>query len=111
MEFPRHAGKTAGRRPETRLFDELQARAQQFGVSRLSARGKTGLHRQFSAPAQNAAKLWYNLRFSPILWIVFMAKAKDTAKEAPKARASKAKEKAAEKALLQGADGRNSGTA
>ena len=31
-----------------------------------------------------------------------MAKAKDTAKEAPKARASKAKEKAAEKALLQG---------
>ncbi|MBP5987041.1 MAG: RNA polymerase sigma factor RpoD [Azonexus sp.] len=33
---------------------------------------------------------------------MFMAKAKDTAKEAPKARASKAKEKAAEKALLQG---------
>jgi RNA polymerase primary sigma factor len=32
-----------------------------------------------------------------------MAKAKDTAKEAPKARASKAKEKAAEKALLEGA--------
>ena len=32
-----------------------------------------------------------------------MAKAKDTAKEAPKARTSKAKEKAAEKALLQGA--------
>ena len=32
-----------------------------------------------------------------------MAKAKDTAKEAPKARISKAKEKAAEKALLQGA--------
>ncbi len=32
-----------------------------------------------------------------------MAKAKDTAKEAPKARASKAKEKAAEKALLDGA--------
>lgn len=31
-----------------------------------------------------------------------MAKAKDTAKEAPKARTSKAKEKAAEKALLQG---------
>src|SRR5574343_346656 len=31
-----------------------------------------------------------------------MAKAKDTANEAPKARASKAKEKAAEKALLQG---------
>ncbi len=31
-----------------------------------------------------------------------MAKAKDIAKEAPKARASKAKEKAAEKALLQG---------
>jgi RNA polymerase primary sigma factor len=31
-----------------------------------------------------------------------MAKAKDTAKEAPKARISKAKEKAAEKALLQG---------
>ncbi|MBV2192037.1 MAG: RNA polymerase sigma factor RpoD, partial [Azonexus sp.] len=33
---------------------------------------------------------------------MFMAKAKDTAKEAPKARTSKAKEKAAEKALLQG---------
>jgi RNA polymerase primary sigma factor len=32
-----------------------------------------------------------------------MAKAKDTAKEAPKARISKAKEKAAEKALLEGA--------
>jgi len=32
-----------------------------------------------------------------------MAKAKDTAKEAPKARISKAKEKAAEKALLDGA--------
>ncbi|WP_374276370.1 RNA polymerase sigma factor RpoD [Azonexus sp.] len=32
-----------------------------------------------------------------------MAKAKDTAKEAPKARTSKAKEKAAEKALLEGA--------
>ncbi|WP_404818063.1 RNA polymerase sigma factor RpoD [Quatrionicoccus australiensis] len=32
-----------------------------------------------------------------------MAKAKDTAKEAPKARVSKAKEKAAEKALLDGA--------
>ncbi len=32
-----------------------------------------------------------------------MAKAKDTAKEAPKARTSKAKEKAAEKALLDGA--------
>ena len=32
-----------------------------------------------------------------------MAKAKDTAKEAPKARSSKAKEKAAEKALLDGA--------
>jgi RNA polymerase primary sigma factor len=32
-----------------------------------------------------------------------MAKAKDTAKEAPKARTSKAKEKAAEKALLAGA--------
>ena len=32
-----------------------------------------------------------------------MAKATDTAKEAPKARISKAKEKAAEKALLQGA--------
>uniref|UniRef100_Q47IP8 RNA polymerase sigma factor RpoD n=1 Tax=Dechloromonas aromatica (strain RCB) TaxID=159087 RepID=Q47IP8_DECAR len=31
-----------------------------------------------------------------------MAKAKDTAKEAPKARTSKAKDKAAEKALLQG---------
>ena len=31
-----------------------------------------------------------------------MAKAKDTAKEAPKARTSKAKEKAAEKALLEG---------
>ncbi len=31
-----------------------------------------------------------------------MAKAKDTAKEAPKARISKAKEKAAEKAILQG---------
>ena len=31
-----------------------------------------------------------------------MAKAKDTAKDAPKARTSKAKEKAAEKALLQG---------
>jgi RNA polymerase primary sigma factor len=40
-----------------------------------------------------------------------MAKAKDTAKEAPKARTSKAKEKAAEKALLAGRDGRNSGTA
>nr|WP_088178937.1 RNA polymerase sigma factor RpoD [Dechloromonas denitrificans] len=34
---------------------------------------------------------------------MFMAKAKDTAKEAPKARTSKAKEKAAEKALLEGA--------
>ncbi|MDP3540744.1 MAG: RNA polymerase sigma factor RpoD [Azonexus sp.] len=34
---------------------------------------------------------------------MFMAKAKDTAKEAPKARISKAKEKAAEKALLEGA--------
>ncbi|UCV14702.1 RNA polymerase sigma factor RpoD [Quatrionicoccus australiensis] len=34
---------------------------------------------------------------------MFMAKAKDTAKEAPKARVSKAKEKAAEKALLDGA--------
>ncbi|HEX6733860.1 MAG TPA: RNA polymerase sigma factor RpoD [Azonexus sp.] len=34
---------------------------------------------------------------------MFMAKAKDTAKEAPKARTSKAKEKAAEKALLDGA--------
>ena len=32
-----------------------------------------------------------------------MAKAKDTAKEAPKARTSKAKEKAAERALLEGA--------
>ncbi len=32
-----------------------------------------------------------------------MAKAKDTAKEAPKARTSKAKDKAAEKALLEGA--------
>jgi RNA polymerase primary sigma factor len=32
-----------------------------------------------------------------------MAKAKDTAKEAPKARISKAKEKAAEKALIEGA--------
>ena len=32
-----------------------------------------------------------------------MAKAKDTAKETPKARTSKAKEKAAEKALLEGA--------
>lgn len=32
-----------------------------------------------------------------------MAKAKDTAKEAPKARTAKAKEKAAEKALLEGA--------
>ena len=32
-----------------------------------------------------------------------MAKAKDTAKEAPKARTTKAKEKAAEKALLEGA--------
>ena len=32
-----------------------------------------------------------------------MVKAKDTAKEAPKARTSKAKEKAAEKALLAGA--------
>ncbi|KAB2924602.1 MAG: RNA polymerase sigma factor RpoD [Dechloromonas sp.] len=34
---------------------------------------------------------------------MFMAKAKDTAKEAPKARTTKAKEKAAEKALLEGA--------
>ncbi|MDR1996080.1 MAG: RNA polymerase sigma factor RpoD [Azonexus sp.] len=34
---------------------------------------------------------------------MFMAKAKDTVKEAPKARISKAKEKAAEKALLNGA--------
>ncbi|WP_298395355.1 RNA polymerase sigma factor RpoD [uncultured Azonexus sp.] len=34
---------------------------------------------------------------------MFMAKAKDTAKEAPKARTSKAKDKAAEKALLEGA--------
>nr|WP_306605785.1 RNA polymerase sigma factor RpoD [Azonexus sp.] len=34
---------------------------------------------------------------------MFMAKAKDIAKEAPKARISKAKEKAAEKALLEGA--------
>ncbi|MGA9396199.1 MAG: RNA polymerase sigma factor RpoD [Azonexus sp.] len=34
---------------------------------------------------------------------MFMVKAKDTAKEAPKARTSKAKEKAAEKALLAGA--------
>ncbi|MDR0776036.1 MAG: RNA polymerase sigma factor RpoD [Azonexus sp.] len=34
---------------------------------------------------------------------MFMAKAKDTAKDAPKARTSKAKEKAAEKALLNGA--------
>ncbi|AXS78954.1 RNA polymerase sigma factor RpoD [Dechloromonas sp. HYN0024] len=33
---------------------------------------------------------------------MFMAKAKDPVKEAPKARTSKAKEKAAEKALLQG---------
>ena len=33
---------------------------------------------------------------------MFLAKAKDTAKEAPTARTSKAKEKAAEKALLQG---------
>ncbi|UCV29055.1 RNA polymerase sigma factor RpoD [Ferribacterium limneticum] len=33
---------------------------------------------------------------------MFMAKAKDIAKEAPKARTSKAKDKAAEKALLQG---------
>jgi len=32
-----------------------------------------------------------------------MAKAKDTAKETPKARTTKAKEKAAEKALLEGA--------
>ena len=32
-----------------------------------------------------------------------MAKAKDTAKEAPKARTSKAKEKAAERVLLEGA--------
>ncbi|MCE1241552.1 MAG: RNA polymerase sigma factor RpoD [Azonexaceae bacterium] len=34
---------------------------------------------------------------------MFMAKAKDTAKETPKARGSKTKEKAAEKALLEGA--------
>ena len=34
-----------------------------------------------------------------------MAKAKDIAKEAPKARTSKAKDKAAEKALLLAPDG------
>ena len=57
-----------------------------------------------SPTAEIEAKLWYNLRFSQILWIVVMVKPKDiTAKEAPKARVSKAREKAAEKALLEGA--------
>ena len=57
-----------------------------------------------SPTAEIEGKLWYNLRFSQILWIVVMVKPKDiTAKEAPKARVSKAREKAAEKALLEGA--------